>query len=144
MNDAPWFRILPKRPSLYMWRGQLCEEVLDQMARRIKLSVIVARRRLVGSRWNLRGLAGGRQRLKVARLGVGCLVGDERIDLDCGQQVVGPDQVVCLAAGQEEVDRVAQRVDQGVDLGAQSAARAPDRWSSPAFFGRRRFADGRA
>jgi hypothetical protein len=31
-------------------------------------------------------------------------------------------QVVCLAAGQEEANRVAQRVDQGVDLGAQSAA----------------------
>jgi hypothetical protein len=30
--------------------------------------------------------------------------------------VVGPLQVVCLAAGQEEVDRVAQRVDQGVDF----------------------------
>jgi hypothetical protein len=36
--------------------------------------------------------------------------------------VVGPYQVVCLAAGQEEVNRVAQRVDQGVDPGAQSAA----------------------
>jgi hypothetical protein len=30
--------------------------------------------------------------------------------------VVGPLQVVCLAAGQEEADRVAQRVDQGVDF----------------------------
>jgi hypothetical protein len=30
-------------------------------------------------------------------------------------------------ADQEEADRVAQRVDQGVDLGAQSAARAPER-----------------
>ena len=30
--------------------------------------------------------------------------------------MVGPLQVVCLAAGQEEVDRVAQRVDQGVDF----------------------------
>ena len=71
-----------------------------------------------------RGLARGRQRLKDARVGVERLVGDQRIGLDGGQQVVGPDKVVCLAAGQEEVDRVAQRVDQGVDLGAQSAARA--------------------
>ena len=30
--------------------------------------------------------------------------------------MVGPLQVVCLAAGQEEADRVAQRVDQGVDF----------------------------
>jgi hypothetical protein len=36
--------------------------------------------------------------------------------------MVGADQVVCLAAGQEEADRVARRVDQGVDLGAQSTA----------------------
>jgi hypothetical protein len=41
---------------------------------------------------------------------------------------------VCLAAGQEEVDRVAQRVDQGVDLGAQSAARASDRLVLTSFF----------
>jgi hypothetical protein len=48
--------------------------------------------------------------------------------------VVGPDQVVCFAAGQEEADRVAQRIDQGVDLGAQSAARAPDRLVLTSFF----------
>jgi hypothetical protein len=48
--------------------------------------------------------------------------------------VVGPLQVVCLAAGQEEADRVAQRVDQGVDLGAQSAARASDRLVLIGFF----------
>jgi hypothetical protein len=50
------------------------------------------------------------------------LSSDQRIGLHRRQQVVGPDQVVCLAAGQEEADRVAQRVDQGVYLGAQSAA----------------------
>jgi hypothetical protein len=48
--------------------------------------------------------------------------------------MVGPGQVVCLAAGQEEADRVTQRVDQGMYLGAQSAARSPD-WSSPALGG---------
>jgi hypothetical protein len=31
-----------------------------------------------------------------------------------------------LAAGEEEVDRVAEGVDQGVDLGAQSTPRAAD------------------
>ena len=43
-------------------------------------------------------------------------------------------QVVRLAAGQEEANRVAQRVDQGMDLGAQSAARAPDRLVLTSFF----------
>jgi hypothetical protein len=33
---------------------------------------------------------------------------------------------VCLAAGQEEAKRIAERIDQCMDLGAQSAARAPD------------------
>jgi hypothetical protein len=31
-----------------------------------------------------------------------------------------------LSAGQEEADGVAERIGQGVDLGAQSAARSPD------------------
>jgi predicted esterase len=34
---------------------------------------------------------------------------------------------VHLPAGQEEADRVAERVHQRVDLGAQSAARPPER-----------------
>jgi hypothetical protein len=32
--------------------------------------------------------------------------------------VVGANQVVRLAAGQEEADRIAERIDRGVDLGA--------------------------
>ena len=48
--------------------------------------------------------------------------------------MVSPDQVVCLAAGQEETDRVAQCVDQGMNLGAQSAARVPDRLVLAVFF----------
>jgi hypothetical protein len=64
------------------------------MACHIKLSVIVARRGPVGSRRDHRGLAGGRQRLKDANIGVERLVGDQRIGLDGGQQVVGPDKVV--------------------------------------------------
>ena len=92
------------------------------MARAIKLSVIVARRGPVGSRRDHRGLARLRQRLKYACVSIERLVADQRIGLYRGQQVVGPDQVVCLATGQKEADRVAQRVDQGAYLGAQSAA----------------------
>jgi hypothetical protein len=39
-----------------------------------------------------------------------------------------------LTAGQEEPDRVAQSIDQSVDLGAQSAARAADRLVLTSFF----------
>jgi hypothetical protein len=98
------------------------EEVLDQMARGIKLPVIVARRGPVGPRRDHRRFASRCQRLKDACIGVERLVGDQRVGLHRGQQVVGTLQVVRLTAGQQEVERVAQRVDQSVDLGAQSAA----------------------
>jgi hypothetical protein len=35
--------------------------------------------------------------------------------------MLGALQIMGLAAGQEEIYRVSQRIDQGVDLGAQSA-----------------------
>ena len=112
----------------------LGEEVLDQVTRRIKLSVVAARRGPVGSRRNHRGFASGRQRLKDPFIGVERLIGDQRIGLHRGQQVVRPHQVVRFTASQEEADRVAQRVDQGVDFGAQSAARSTDRLVLAGFF----------
>jgi hypothetical protein len=104
------------------------------MTRRIKLSVIVARRGPIGPGRDHRGLASRRQRFEDARVGVERLVSDQCIGLDRGEQVVSPDQVVCLAASQEEAEWVAERVDQCVDLGAQSAARAPDRLVLAGFF----------
>jgi len=112
----------------------LGEKVLNQMTRRIKLSVIVAWRGAIGSRRDYSGLARGRQGFKHALVGVERLVGDQLIGLHRRQQVIGPDQVVCLAAGQEEADRVAQCIDQGVYLGAQPAARSPDRLVLAGFF----------
>jgi hypothetical protein len=48
--------------------------------------------------------------------------------------MIGADQIMRLTAGEEEVDGVAQRIDQGMDLGAQSAARATDRLVLADFF----------
>ena len=48
--------------------------------------------------------------------------------------MVGADEIMRLSAGQEEVDRVAECVDQGVDFGAQSSARSPDRLVFAGFF----------
>jgi hypothetical protein len=48
--------------------------------------------------------------------------------------VVCSHEVVCLAAGQEKAERIAERIDQCMDLGAQSAARAPDRLVLAGFF----------
>ena len=48
--------------------------------------------------------------------------------------MVGADQIMRLSAGQVEADRIAKRIDQGVDLGAQAAARTPDRLVFASFF----------
>jgi hypothetical protein len=48
--------------------------------------------------------------------------------------MIGTDQIVRLATGQMKANRVAQRVDERVDLGAQSTARATDRLVLAGFF----------
>jgi hypothetical protein len=48
--------------------------------------------------------------------------------------VIGANQIMHLPAGQKEADRVSKRIDQGVDLGAQSAARPPDGLVFAGFF----------
>jgi hypothetical protein len=127
----------------------LGEEVLDQVALAIKRSVIVAQRGPVGPRWDHGGFARGGRRLEDAFVGVerppppafagagfrrGRLVGDQHIGRHRGQEVVRSHQVVRLAAGQDKAERIAERIDQCMDLGALSPPRErPIAWSSPAF-----------
>ena len=61
-------------------------------------------------------------------------VGDQGVGLHGGLKMIGTDQIMRLTAGQEEADRIAKSVDQGMDLGAQSAARAADRLVLAGFF----------
>ena len=48
--------------------------------------------------------------------------------------MVGAEEIMRLAAGQGEIDRIAERVDESVDFGAQPAARAADRLVLAGFF----------
>lgn len=66
-------------------------------------------------------LSGGQEGIDEPFVGIEPLVGDERVSLHVGQEMVGTDKVVGLAASQEEADGIAQRIDQGVYFGAQSA-----------------------
>ena len=81
-----------------------------------------------------RCFAGGLQRFDDALIGVEALVSDQGVGLHPGQQMIRPDQIVGLPAGQVEADRVAERIDQGVDFGAQSAAGSSDRLILTGFF----------
>ena len=93
-------------------------------------------RRLPGfARWDDRRLAGFGQRFEHALVGIESFVGDERLGLKRGQQGIGSGQIVLLTAGEMKADRIAERIHQGVDLGAQPALAAPDRLVGPGFLG---------
>jgi hypothetical protein len=64
------------------------------------------------------GLTGCGQRFDHALIGIERFVGNEDVSLHVGQKLVSSDQIVRLTAGQMEADRVAEGIDQSVDLGA--------------------------
>ena len=92
--------------------------------------VVVARQSPVCLGRDHRGFAGRSQRRDDPLVGIERFVGDQRVGLHRGQEVVGADQIMRLSAGQGEVDRVAERIDQGVDFGAQPPALI-GRWPRP-------------
>src|SRR3954467_2910906 len=112
---------------------QLGEEVLDQVARLVEVLVVGPGLLAVGLGRDHGRLAGPCERPEHALLGVERLVRDQRVGGEVGQQRVGPLQVVRLPRREREPGRVAERVDQGVDLRAQAAFAAPDRLVASAF-----------
>jgi hypothetical protein len=113
---------------------ELGEEVLDQVARLIEVPIEGSRRAAVASRRDDHGLAGRREGLDDPLVSVERLVGDQRVGLHVRQEVISADQIMRLAAAQMEAERVAQCIDQGMDLGAQATTRPPDRLVLAGFF----------
>ena len=110
------------------------EEILDQMARFVEVSVEVARQVAMRSGRDDRRFAGGLQQFDDAPIGVESLVSDQGVGPHPRQQMIRSDQIVGLPAGQVEADWVAERIDQSVDLGAQSTAGSSDRLVLAGFF----------
>ena len=104
------------------------------MTRLVQVAIVGARVLAAGLGRDHRRLAGLRQGFEHALLGVERLVGDQRVRGKIRKQGVGALQVVRLARREREPGRVAERVDPGVDLGAQAAAAAPDRLLAAAAF----------
>jgi hypothetical protein len=103
------------------------EEVLDQVACLVEVTVVGARLLAVALGRDHRRLAGLRQRLEHALVGVEGLVRDQGVGRETRQQGIGTFQVVRLPGREGKSGRVAQRVDRGVDFRAQTAAATPDR-----------------
>src|SRR3954447_24287725 len=105
---------------------QLGEEVLDQVARLVEILVVGAGVLAVGLGRGHRRPAGPSEGLEHPLLGIEGLVGDQRVGLEVGQQRVRPGEVVLLPRAGRDAGRVAERVGQGVDLGAQAAPASTD------------------
>ncbi len=105
---------------------EFCEEVLNQMPCLVEVAVEVSGDDAVGLRRYDRLLASSGQGFKDPHIGVEGFVGDQCVSLHGRDQLIRADQVVRLSAGQEEADRVAERIDQRMDFRAQSAAGSPD------------------
>jgi len=113
---------------------ELGEEVLNQAACLVELAIVIPGLAAIGLGGDYCRLAGSGQQHDDPFIGVEGFVTDQHIGLHVRQQMIGADQIMRLTAGEEEVDGVAQRIDQGMDLGAQSAARATDRLVLADFF----------
>jgi hypothetical protein len=114
---------------------ELGEEVLDQMPGLVELFVKGARCLAGFPRWDDRCLAGFGQRFEHPLVGIERLVGNECLGLKLWEQRIGSSQVMRLTAGEMKADRIAERIDGGVDLGGQPALAAADRLILAQFLG---------
>lgn len=104
---------------------QACEEVFDQMARLVQVSVICTRLSVGRPRRNDNRFSLVQQRPDQSGLGVIGLVGEDGL---CGrvlEQDIGALEVMRLPRGEDKSCRVAQRIDRRMDLGAQASSAAP-------------------
>ena len=108
------------RPELL----ELAEEILDQVALFVEFSIEFARPHAVWSRRDDGGFASRRQRVEYSAIGIEGPICDQQVGGHMRQQRIGPGQVVRLSRRQQEAQRIAERVDQRMDLGAQTAAAA--------------------
>ena len=112
---------------------EIAEEVFHQMAPAVHCEVAEDRVFAVGLGRDNRRLAGLGERLEHPRLGIERLVGDQRVGGKVGQQGVGALQIMRLPRREREPSRVAERVNRGVDLGAQAAPAAANGFIASGF-----------
>ena len=129
------------------WRAELLEfgeEILDEVTRFVKLFVVVALVFAIGFGRDDGALAGSFERCDDPLVGIEALVGDHGVGLDQRQQDIRAVEIAGLSGREREAGRIAQSIDRGIDLGAQSAFAAADGFVLAGFFGLRLSADGRA
>jgi hypothetical protein len=112
---------------------QFVEEALDEVALAVEGEVRRPRLLAVGLRRDDRRDSPLLERLD-ERVGVVALVGDDGVGLKRFEQRLGLRDIGSLARCERKCDGVAERVDDGVDLRRQAAARAADGLALAVFF----------
>src|SRR5262249_24937966 len=121
---------------------ELVEEALNKIALAVECEIACSRGLAVVLGWNdRRDLALGEGIDE--RVSVVSLVTDQGIWVDVFDQRFRARQIMSLAGGEHELDRIAQGVDERMNLGGQSAARPPNRLRA-VFFVPQHYADERA
>jgi hypothetical protein len=104
---------------------ELAEEAFDQVSLTIDAAIDGSMDDALAGRRDV-GLGAGRPDQFEQGIGIVASVGDDVAAFEAGQQLRRGAQVVGLSGGQQEPDRQAIFVDDGVDLGAQSSTRTAD------------------
>lgn len=110
------------------------EESLDEVPRLVSCPVGLARRQAVAARRNNGFGPRGGDGLDDYIVAIP-LVGDDCLDRDGIDQRRTLRDIGDMTAGEDQSQRIAQRIDAGVDLRGQSAARPADRLIATVFFG---------
>jgi hypothetical protein len=97
------------------------EEVFDQMSRLVHVFIVGAWILSVGFRWDNDLLACLFERFYDALIGVKGFVGKEGICRDVGQENVRAFKIASLSWREDEIEGIAERIDDGVYLGRQPA-----------------------
>jgi hypothetical protein len=113
---------------------ELADEILDEMARLVQLSIKIARRLAMAPGRDYWGLARRQEGFDYALIGIEGFIRQYGIGFHLRQEHVGACKIMRLATGQEERKRIAQRIDHEMDLCAQPAFAAPDRLVFTVFF----------
>ena len=106
------------------------EEAFDEVALAIECEVAVALLLAVRSR-RYHSLDLAHFKALYEAIGVVAFIGDERLRIDLLGERFGLRDVVDLTAGEAHGERIAERIDDGVDFRRQPAARAADGLVAP-------------
>ena len=113
---------------------EFCEEIFNQMPCFIEFLIVGALDFAVGFGWNDPRFSGLEQGLDHSFIGIVTLVGQEGIGLEARQPVIRSLQITGLTRREGERGGMAQGIDKGVNLGAQTALTPPHRFVATVFF----------